>query len=103
MSTYGRLINTFFSLKKSGVPSPLAGSHPSTAENPLVPHPEVCPSTTSLKISSRCSYSTGLRNPTGLLPAAIRAPLISVTIAPNVGDDADVPVKAWNPPSMPVI
>ena len=47
-------LNTSIIFPKSGVPSPVTGSHPSTASNPSVPQPGLYPSTTSLTNSPAC-------------------------------------------------
>ena len=71
------------SLSKSGVPSPVAASHPGAAAKPYgkASPPRsmaLVPCTTSVNASA-CWYANGLKKPTGGLPALKRASLSSDT------------------------
>ena len=98
---------------KSGVPRPVTGSQPGAAENPrslFGPHSLLSPSVISFHTPlNALEYSyqpqrqppkrernlekltAGLAQPMEPLPAAIRASFTAVSIAANVGADADVP------------
>jgi len=51
---HGRLRTSSSSFPKSGVPAPVTGSQPASAEKPDEPHPGLWPAVTSLK-SARCA------------------------------------------------
>jgi len=87
---YGKLKNSFNKLGYCGVPSPVTGSQPSTAANPLLPHPGLLPFLISLKTQG-FAYKTGLMKPTGPLPIAVLSWLISVMILPQIGAARLVP------------
>jgi hypothetical protein len=61
-----------WSLRKSGVPKPVTGSHPARALNPFVEHPGFCPLVISLKAVVRFEYRSGLRKPSVGLPSEMR-------------------------------
>ncbi len=82
-------------------PTPEAGSHPATAENPVLQHVAVvpvearqllAPDVTSLtKLVLVEAYSRGLTNPRVGLPAARRAALARETRPAMTGAEAEVP------------
>jgi hypothetical protein len=88
--TYGKLKKRARSEGYFGVPSPVIGSQPSTAENPFVPHPGLLPLTISLK-TQVLAYKAGLMNPTGPFPITVLSSLIRVMILPQIGAAKLVP------------
>lgn len=102
------------SREKFGVPSPLTGSHPSLADTKpylqqlsvVGPSEDVVhlllPLGMSLKYVDLLGraykpYSNGLMKPSGFLPIARRARFNRVTIAAQIGADADVPSMRSHP------
>jgi hypothetical protein len=82
--------STFATQKKKISNIPVTGSHPLTAENPLVKQPGLFPFLISFKALG-LAYSTGLMKPTLFFPAFALCSLINVIILPTVGAEADVP------------
>lgn len=78
------------SLRLTGVPSPVAASHPTTAGNPVVLQPVAAPCVTS-RSPDFAEYSHGFRNPSGGFFCAISASLSRATIAANAGAEPLVP------------
>ena len=83
-------MNRSSNLGKFGVPSPVIGSQPCTAEKPLVKQPGFEPLVTSWKISG-CIYNTGFIKPTDFLPCVARFSLIREIMDAQIGVDNDVP------------
>jgi hypothetical protein len=67
---YGRLMNSSNSFGYFDVPSPVIGSHPSTASNPALSHPGLVPFVMSIRTCG-FAYNVGLMKPTGLFPPRI--------------------------------
>jgi hypothetical protein len=78
---------------KLGVPRPVRGSQPVSAEKPSVSHPGLVPSTISFSAPG-FAYSHGLRKPSGGFPAVRSWSLSSATTDANIGVAADVP-SSW--------
>jgi hypothetical protein len=92
-------MNTLSRRGYDGVPSPVTGSQPATAEKPSVPHPGFEPLLISFKALG-FAYKTGFMKPTGPLPFFIRSWLMRVMIEPNVGAEAEVPYTRRPPSSI---
>ena len=86
------------SLLKSGVPRPVTGSQPDLAGKPFVLQPGFEPEVMSLSADAPVEYRKGLRNPSGLRPAAMRRSLSRAMMLASVGLAQLVPST---PPSWP--
>ena len=85
-------------MEKIGDPNPVTGSHPLVAENPLVLHPGFDLLVISVK-AVRLAYTKGLRNPSGLFPAAMSSSLMSDIRLVMIGEAQEVPsAPSTNPP-----
>jgi hypothetical protein len=76
---------------KLGVPKPVAGSHPSTALNPVLKHPGLLPPVISVIPSFPVEYSHGFKNPKTGFPCERRWSLRRAMTAATVGALTDVP------------
>jgi hypothetical protein len=95
---YGRDKKYFNIFGKFGVPRPVTGSQPGTAENPLVLHPGFVPFVISLNIDG-FAYNDGFRKPMGFFPTASLSSFKRLITAPKIGALADVPpVLLYFPP-----
>ena len=98
-------VDANFNFGKSGVPSPVTGSHPTTAEKPdpfTWLHPELFPPMISVNAPKPLLYNQGFKNPnTGSL-CAIRSLLSSATIAAKAGAEALVPETSSSLPCKKV-
>ena len=64
----------------------LTGSQPTSAGNPLVPHPGLLPETMSVNVAAPAEeYSNGLRKPSLGFPTARSLSLMRAIILANVG------------------
>ena len=76
-------------MEKIGDPNPVTGSHSPVAENPLVLHPGFNPLVISVKAVG-LAYMKGLRNPSGLFPAAMSSSLMSDIRLVMIGEAQEV-------------
>ena len=97
-SHHGKLKNFAKSFGKFGVPRPVTGSQPVTAEKPGVPQPGFLPLVMSLS-KPGLAYKVGLMKPMGPLPMANLPSLMRVRMLPTTGAEAEVPYTVEKAPS----